>query len=178
MIRKYVPGTKMPFGLNKEPFRMYEEMIVLTNGITLSQICTITSLEPFVIQNWVKRGYIPRPVNKKYYQRHLARILMINALKDSMRIEDIGELMVLINGDVEDESDDMIKESDLYNLFSRIIFDLDDIKDTDDIINKVLEKNQNQKLKEAIKVMVYAYFSGLAHNLSEECFKQLKESKK
>ena len=152
-MEKYIPGTDSYYE-NAGGFETYKQMIELGNGITLSQICNITKLEPHVIQNWVKRGYIPHPVNKKYYTKHLARILLINALRKCMYIEDIGSLMVYINGDVDDESDDIISEEDLYKLFSNLVYELDDINDIESLINT---KVKDEKLNNCMKVMVYAY---------------------
>ena len=152
---KYMPGTEKPFE-NKEAFESYKKMIEMAGGISLGQICTITNLEPHMIQNWVKRGYLPHPIQKKYYTKHLSRILLINALRECMKIEDIGQLMVLINGDVDDESDDIISEEDLYRLFSELIYRLDDYKD----IEKIIDDNVKQeRLNRCMKVMVYAYVS-------------------
>ena len=53
----------------------YLPLIRATDGLTLSQVCTLSGLEPSTIQNWIKRGYVPHPVGKKYRERHLARIL-------------------------------------------------------------------------------------------------------
>ncbi len=153
---KYIPGTAKEFE-NMEAFEGYKNMIEMAGGITLGQICTITNLETHMIQNWVKRGYIPRPVNKKYYTKHLSRILLINALRECMRIEDIGQLMVLINGDVDDESDDIISEEDLYKTFSKIVYRLDDYRDIEKIIEESI--SEDERLQKCMKIMVYAYAS-------------------
>ena len=33
----------------------------LAGGMVLSQVSSITGLEPYIIQNWVKRGFISPP---------------------------------------------------------------------------------------------------------------------
>ena len=159
---KLVPGTNKPF-LKENAFEAYKELIELTDGISLSQVCSITKLEPAVIQNWVKRGYVSRPIKKKYHEKQLARILMINSLKGSMRIEDIGRLMILINGDVEDESDDLISEEDLYHLFTKVIYHLDNYEEIDKAIKKVIKnKSKNdEKLELALKIMTNAYIASI-----------------
>ncbi len=152
---KCIPGTDSCYK-SGEGFEAYKKMIELGDGISLGQICNITKLEPHLIQNWVKRGYVPHPINKKYYTKHLARILLINALRECMYIEDIGSLMYYINGDVDDESDDIISEEKLYKLFSKIIYEIDDLNKIENIVNKNIK---NRKLNTCMKVMIYAYYS-------------------
>lgn len=151
--------------LKFESIDVYKKMIELGNGISLSQMCNITKLEPHAIQNWVKRGYIPHPINKKYYLKHLARTLLISALKECMYLEDIESLMVYINGDVDDESDDIIGEEDLYNLFTNLIEAIDDINNIESIVDK---KVKDKKLNVCMKAMTYAYYGSLMSKKSSE----------
>lgn len=141
-----------------ESIDTYSKMIDMANGISLSQVCSITNLQPHMIQNWVKRGYVPHPINKKYYVKHLSRILLINALKECMYIEDIGSLMVYINGDVDDESDDIISEKDLYKLFTDLINSMNNLNKIDSIVDT---KVKDQKLNTCMKVMCNAYFASI-----------------
>ena len=143
-------------------------MIEITGGLSLGQICRITGLQSSTIQNWVKRGYVPHPDQKKYYERHLSRILLISALRECMNIEEIGELMMLINGDTDDESDDIISETKLYDYFCKAVKNLNELTlEGENIENSIAEilKNEDEanmdKLTLALKVMVYAYISGL-----------------
>ena len=168
-MKNIVPGTN---GVNKtDSFKDYKKMIEIANGISLGQICSITGLEPHMIQNWVKRGYIPHPINKKYYTKHLARILLTNALRECMYIDDIGLLMVYVNGDVDDESDDIISEEDLYKLFSSIIYKLNDINETEKIVD---ENVKDKKVNYAMKVMVYAYIASEMSKKSNSYLQKLK----
>ena len=172
-MEKFVPGTSKTYK-NEDAFDEFKQIIELTNGLSLGQVCSITSLDPSVIQNWVKRKYVARPVAKKYYDKHLARILLINALRESMKIEDIGRLMELINGDVEDESDDLLSEADLYNLFAKVIYHLED-ENIEKTIKQVMQSvNMNDdKLFTALEVMVYAYISSEHKKISKQYLKVL-----
>ncbi len=168
---KYVPGTTVVFK-NSEFFEKYREMIELSGGISLNQICSMCNVETYTIQNWVKRGYIPRPINKKYFPKHLARVLLINSLKECMKIEDIGKILVIINGDVDDESDDIISEEDLYRLFSSIIYKLEDYDKVESIIDELVDDKQ-KKLREGLKIMVYAYISSEFSKKANEMLKRI-----
>ncbi len=124
-----------------------------------------------MIQNWVKRGYIPHPISKKYFTKHLARILLINALRECMYIEDIGSLMVYINGDVDDESDDIISEEDLYKLFSNLVYEINDLNSIEEIINK---KVKDEKLNKCMKIMIYAYMASEMSKKSQTYLQDIK----
>ena len=163
-----IPGTNKPLK-NDEPFKVFKQMIELGDGISLGQVSSITGLDPLVIQNWVKREYVSRPIKKKYYEKQLARILMINSLREAMKIEDIGNLMTLINGDVEDESDDLISEENLYSLFVKVIYNLESVDDIEKTIKNILkaEKRNDEKLKVALETMIYAYLASEMKKVSK-----------
>ena len=88
-----------------------------TNQVFLSQVTAITGLEAHTVQNWVKRGFLTSPVGKKYSLRQLCRILNIHMLHGAMPIDRICKLLSYVNGHLDDESDDMIDDSQLYFLF-------------------------------------------------------------
>jgi len=100
---------------NEKGFAKIEMLLEATGGLSLSQVCTVTGLEGSTIQNWVKRGWVENPVGKKYEEIHLARILIINALKECIKLEHITLLMSYVNGSAKDGSEAIIKESTLYN---------------------------------------------------------------
>ena len=43
----------------------------LGGGMVLSQVCAITGLESYTVQNWVKRGFLAPPEKKRYSMRQL-----------------------------------------------------------------------------------------------------------
>ena len=86
----------MPYSEAGGMFSIFRPLIRATDGLTLGQVCAITGLEPSTVQNWVKRGFVPHPVRKKYHERQLARILLISALRESMQIDRIGEITASI----------------------------------------------------------------------------------
>ena len=172
-----VPGEKP----NRGRISDYQPLIRATDGLTLSQICLLSKLEPSTIQNWIKRGFVPHPIKKKYHERHLARILLISELRDSMQIDRVGELLRCINGDTDDESDDIITEERLYDVFREIAITLDDdLSCTDRIEELTFEKagsmlsdipaDAKSKITDALRIMAYAYSAGLYKNLAEEMF--------
>ena len=113
---KLLPGTATAYVERGERgFSKIEMLLDATGGLSLSQVCAVTGLEGSTIQNWVKRGWVAHPAGKKYEDIHIARILIINALKECIKLEHIALLMSYVNGSSEDNSATIIRESELYN---------------------------------------------------------------
>jgi len=114
----------------------------VTKGLMLAQVKEITGLETPAVQNWINRGWVPKPVEKRYTVNHLARIILFNMLRDVMRFENIAALMTYINGSTEDRSDDIISDCELYIYICDILDEADYETILDDRqLNNVIEKN-------------------------------------
>lgn len=114
----FVPGTTLE-GLRSNADRtdgLFQSMF-LAGGLTLSQVSSITGLEAYTIQNWVKRGFLAGPQNKRYNMEQVCRIIIINMLKGCLPLDQICSLMSYINGSLTDESDDIIDDTELYFKF-------------------------------------------------------------
>lgn len=182
-----VPGTVIPYTKGDGMFSVFRPMIQATGGLSLSQVSAITGIEPAAIQNWVKRGFVAHPVNKKYFERQLARILLISALRSSMKIESIGELMHIVNGSADDESDDIISEEQLYDFLCETVSGLDPESVTKVSVDKVVDKVTSryspksaenlERLKSALSVMAYAYMSGVLKQRAESQFNGMRKRK-
>ena len=119
---KTYPGTTIEvLHLQKGASRILFDGIFATGGITLSQVSVMTGLEPYMIQNWVKRGFLPPPRNKRYDMEQLCRLVNINILKGTMPLEQIIRLMAYLNGDLADEQDDLVDDTMLFFLFVRLV---------------------------------------------------------
>ena len=116
-----IPGTTLE-GKRSDADRvdgLFQSMF-LAGGLTLSQVSSITGLEPYTIQNWVKRGFLAPPQHKRYNMEQVCRIITINMLKGALPLEKICSLMQFINGDLTDESDDIIDDAVLYFMFVKL----------------------------------------------------------
>ena len=113
-----IPGTTLKIKRSDAP-RIAElfHTMFMAGDIALSQVSGITGLEPYMVQNWVKRGFLTKPEHKRYNQRQLCRIININMLKNALPMEKIVGLLAYVNGKLEDESDDLIDDSALYFMF-------------------------------------------------------------
>ena len=116
-----IPGTVLtgPREDAESSIRQIEGMF-LAGGIVRSQVSAVTSLESHMIQNWVKRGFLSNPVNKRYSCRQFCRIAIINMLKTTLPLERICSLLSYVNGRLDDESDDLIDDTVLYFMFIRL----------------------------------------------------------
>lgn len=113
-----IPGTVLTAPREEaELIRDRFEAMFLAGGILLSQVSAITGLEPYTIQNWVKRGFLTPPQNKHYTLRQLCRIININMLRSVLPLERICSLLGYVNGQLDSEADDMIDDSHLYFIF-------------------------------------------------------------
>ena len=116
-----IPGTTLTGSRGEADgiARQFQSMF-LAGGLTLSQVATITGLESYAIQNWVKRGFLTPPKNKRYDMEQLCRIITINLLRGGLSIEQACALMRYVNGNLADESDDLIDDAVLYFMFVRL----------------------------------------------------------
>lgn len=155
--------------------------IFLTGGIVLSQVTAITGLDGYMVQNWVKRGFLPKPENKHYSLRQLCRIININMLRGALPLERICGLLGYVNGQLDDESDDMIDDAHLYFMFVRLATrsrELYQAENRDAILNEALADYQEpapgakEKVKAVLRIMLTAW---LATRMAQETEKMLNE---
>jgi len=116
-----IPGTTLE-GRRADADRteMLFHSMFLAGGLTLSQVAAVTGLESHTIQNWVKRGFLPPPRFKRYDMEQVCRIINMNLLKGTLPLEQICSLMTYLNGELSDESDDLVDDSMLYFMFVRL----------------------------------------------------------
>ena len=96
------------------------EGMFLGGGMIRSQLASVSGVEAYDIQNWVKRGFLPSPVNKRYSCNQFCRIVTINMLRSAMTMDKICSLLTYVNGELDDESDDLIDDTVLYFMFLRL----------------------------------------------------------
>lgn len=146
--------------------------IFLAGGLTLSQVSQLTGLGNYVVQNWVKRKFVPPPKNKRYSKRQFCRILIINMLKDCFRIDQIIKLLRYLNRTLDNEQDDRIDDSKLYLYICAVTANLDagGMKSNEalvQMINDVLlnckeeEEDVKERLFKVLRVIACAYTSSI-----------------
>ena len=157
----------------------------LAGGMVLSQVSSITGLEPYIIQNWVKRGFLSPPQNKRYTLRQLCRILNINMLRGILQMEDICGLLSYVNGALDDESDDLVSDADLYFMFVRIAARTEDyLVDSPEARNELIRRcmadyrepvpGAGQRVEQVLRIMMTAYAASMLQKLSQQMLENLK----
>ena len=60
-----LPGTTVEISVGgAEDAKVFLDNAFLCNGLMMSQVARLTGLEPYMIQNWVKRGFLSPPQKK------------------------------------------------------------------------------------------------------------------
>ena len=116
-----IPGTTLTdLRANADHVDEMFTSMFLAGGMVLSQVSSITGLEAYTIQNWVKRGFLAPPRNKRYDLEQVCRIINMNMLKGTLQLDQVCSLMTYINGVLADESDDLVDDTRLYFMFVRL----------------------------------------------------------
>ncbi len=178
-----IPGTTL--AARREDATLIEEQfksMFLAGGMVLSQVSSITGLEPYTVQNWVKRGFLAPPKQKRYTMRQLCRILNINMLKAALPLEEICGLLAYINGDLDDESDDLIDDAALYFLFVRLAANYSTMHNgagRDAYLAEIMKDYQEpvpgakERVEKVLKIMLTAWAAALLRHTAEDMVKEL-----
>lgn len=181
-----IPGTVIT-APKEDACRVEQQFsaMFLAGGMVLSQVSGITGLEPHAVQNWVKRGFLTPPQNKRYTLRQLCRIININMLKSILPMERVCGLMTYINGDLGDESDDIIDDSSLYFMFVRLASRVTPHSTPEqwrDCVAKELEGYQEpvpgakQRVERVLTIMVTAWTAAQLRKTAEKMVESLNQS--
>ena len=179
----YIPGTVL--SIRQEETDHIQEMfssMFLAGGMALGQISNITGLEPYTVQNWVKRGFLSSPKNKRYTLNQLCRILNINMLKSALSLEQICGLLQYINGSLSDESDDLIDDSQLYFLFIRLAAyhrQMNTPQGRDEYLQRILSDyaepvpGARERVEKVLRVMLTAWAASQLRQAAEKMVNDL-----
>lgn len=178
-----IPGTTLTAS-QEEADRIQErfDALFLAGGLTLSQVASVTGLEAYTIQNWVKRGFLPSPVNKRYDKEQLCRLINMNILRGTMPLDQIVKLMSYLNGNLADESDDLVDDTMLLFFFVRLAARAQYLgggKDWDEALAEVTADYEEpvagarEKLVNALKIMLTVWCANCLKATAERMIAQL-----
>lgn len=179
-----IPGTVIPADRTR-PEAMQEQIrsMFLAGGMVRSQVARATGLEPYAVQNWVKRGFLSSPVDKRYTCRQFCRILIINMLKNALPMEKICGLLSYINGNLDDESDDSIDDTQLYFAFIQVAATYEgEIDDHDDLIacihNSLIDYREpipgaKERVEQVLEIMLIAWWASQLQCKAQSMLSQL-----
>lgn len=182
----YLPGTVLKFSETaaNDCYSVIAPLFAVTKGLTLSQVCDMTGLKPTTIQNWVRRGWVKNPENKKYGEQQVIRIILLNTMCSSMELQQIEFLLEYINGEVADTSDDILPDRELYNVLCRIVINSEKIPaENDELLDELIldaihgvelkEAESEEKLKTALRAMALAIVAGRIKKLALNAYSSL-----
>jgi len=153
-----------------------DKVFYISNGIMLAQIREITGIDGTTLQNWVKRGWVSNPYHKLYNKEQLARILLINMMRDTMQLSKIALLLKSINGT--NLTDEIIPESMLFDYVCRVLEqvlneELSGINSFESIINNALEgyeetiSGAKRRIASGIRIIVTTYYSTILKSMAD-----------
>ena len=181
-----IPGTKLKkndMG-NVTGLEFLSKVFYISEGVMLSQIREVSGIDGSTLQNWTKRGWVANARLKKYNIDQVAHILIINMLRSCIQLDKIALLLHYINGKIDDKSDDIIRDSVLYDYICRI---LDNLMQQDvcsmasikDVIHDQISDYEEampgarDRLANALEIIVVAYYAALIKRRSDEMLTDL-----
>ena len=160
------------------------EGMFLGGGMIRSQLASVSGVEAHDIQNWVKRGFLSNPVNKRYSIQQFSRIVTINMLRSAMTMDKICSLLTYVNGELDDESDDLIDDTVLYFMFLRLAARARHIGGTEswevaiaDILKDYVEPvpGAKKRIDQVLRIMLTAWIGVQTIRRAEQMLLDLKE---
>ena len=181
-----IPGTKLrkdEMG-NVTGLEFLSKVFYISDGVMLSQIREVSGIDGSTLQNWTKRGWVANARLKKYNIDQVAHILIINMLRSCIQLDKIALLLHYINGKLDDVSDDIIRESVLYDYICRI---LDKLMQRDacsmasikSVIQEEISDYQENmagaadRLANALEIIIIAYYAALIKHRSDDMLSEL-----
>lgn len=173
-MKTYLPGSAVAMeDVGKGAAEKLLSGLFIAGDLVLSQVSRITGLEPHMIQNWVARGFLPSPVNKKYTRRQLSRILIINMLRSVLPLDQICALLSYVNGQLDDVSDDSIDDTKLYMYM--VGMTIEGERDCGRVLADYVEpfEGARKRVENVLKIMVTAYTASETKRRAEEMIKEI-----
>ena len=184
-----IPGTKLrksDMG-NVTGLEFLSKLFFISEGVILSQIREVSGIDGSTLQNWTKRGWVANARLKKYNIDQVAHILIINMLRSCIQLDHIALLLHYINGRIDDRSDDIIRDSVLYDYICRILDRLmqHDACSTATIKAVIREQiagyeedipGARDRLANALEIIVVAYYAALIKRRSDEMLAELMDT--
>ena len=181
-----LPGTSIEAEITAGSSSFAEKLLdsfFAAGGLVLSQVSSLTGMEAYSVQNWIKRGFCSPPVNKKYSKSQFCRLVILHMLKDTLTLPEISGLLSYINGDLTDEGDDTLSDDRLYLYFLRTILLTEEYtkeKATSAAAAAIEDfcepfPGGKMRLQRTLVTMVCAYHASLLH---QEASAMLKEAAK
>ena len=178
-----IPGTTIIAPRSQaEAIESQFQSMFLAGGMVLSQVTNITGLDPYMVQNWVKRGFLAKPQAKRYSLNQLCRIILINMLRGALPMDQICGMLHYVNGVLDDESDDIIDDAQLYFIFVRLAArarDLDSLQEWNQAMEEGMADYQEpfpgakERIEMVLRIMLAAWIATRMRQEAENLLDQL-----
>ena len=168
------PGTTIETrALEKGSSKLLFDGIFATGGITLSQVSIMTGLEPYLIQNWIKRGFVAPPQKRVYGKEQFARIIIINMLREALQIERICTLIQVMGS-----GEYRIRDDELYHRYVDLLAE-NEINMMDEksvsaavesvaLVSETHDPGLKKQLERILQVMLYAHAASQFRDSAEQ----------
>ena len=176
-----VPGTRLTRAAagNVTGRDFLDRVFFPSDGVMLSRIRDVSGIDGSTLQNWIKRGWVENAPLKRYTVDQVAHILIINMLRSCVQLDHIAFLLHYINGRVDDRSDDIIRDSVLYDYICKI---LDRLIEEDNcsgasirgVIREVtadyaeIRPGAHERLNNALEIIVAAYYAAVLNRHADD----------
>ena len=90
-----ITTAKLPNWDDFPDLEIYMDQLVNLGNRYLADLTT-NLITPAMVNSYVKKGLISRPVKKKYQQQHLAELLMVSLFKTVYSLDVVNQLLLLI----------------------------------------------------------------------------------
>ncbi|MDP4182584.1 MAG: DUF1836 domain-containing protein [Bacillota bacterium] len=102
------------------------KILSLSDELTISQVVKFFTKQgrnftKTMIQNYIRVGVLPPPIDKRYYTKdHLVLLTIIDNLKEIYSLEEIKEVLEPVRNNPDIFEDDIFKTIDIYNNYLEI----------------------------------------------------------
>ena len=179
-----IPGTVLT-GSREDvagSIRQIEGMF-LGGGMIRSQLAAVSGVEPHDIQNWVKRGFLSSPVNKRYSIDQFCRIVTINMLRSALPMDRICSLLTYVSGRLDDESDDLIDDKTLYFAFLEVAARFRGLAEDRDALGRCIEESLDDyrepypgakdRVAKVLRIMLTAWAAAQLRSSAEQMLTEI-----
>jgi len=131
------------------------KIATLSDELTISQVVRFfekqgKSFTKTMIQNYVRVGVMPPPIEKRYYTRnHLILLTLIDNLKNVYSLEEIKTVLAPVRNNPDIFDDDMIKAMDIYKSYIEMRKEV--LSHWEDCLPKVVDSVEKIVTKEGIQ---------------------------
>ena len=179
-MKSYFPGTVIERnGQNAEEFLL--GIFSFTKGLMLAQVKEITGLDAPAIQNWINRGWVRKPVDKRYDADQLSRIMIINMLRDVMKLEHIAALLAYFS-DTNDAP--VVTDAQLYCYLCKILdtVDFETILSQEELQDKIervtgdetgRDAGYRRKLIDGMEIILTYYASCIIKKQADRLYRRI-----